>query len=194
MADNLLIKQLRETTGVSIMDCKKALEESGGDFDEAKDLLYKRGLLKADKKAARTTKSGIIESYIHAGGKIGVLLDLRCETDFVAKNEIFKELAHDIAMHIAAMSPEYIKTDDVPENIKNELSHIYEEELKDSGKPEKIVAQIVEGKIKKRLSEICLLNQLFIKNLDQTVEELIKSYIAKIGENIVLERFVRYEI
>ncbi len=192
--DNLLIKQLREETGVSIMDCKRALEEAGGDMEKAKEFLYQRGLLKADKKASRATKAGIIEAYIHSGGKIGVLLDLRCETDFVAKNELFKELAHNIAMHIAAMSPEYVSSDDVSENIKSALTRAYREELNDSKKPEKIIEQIVAGKLNKRLQEICLLDQLYIKNPDQTIKELIKSYIALTGENMAVERFTRYEI
>lgn len=192
--DNNLVKHLREETGVSIMDCKRALEECGGNTEKAKEFLYQKGLLKADKKASRRTKAGIIEAYIHGGGKIGVLLDLRCETDFVAKNELFKELAHNIAMHIAAMSPEYVSSDDVPENIKNELLAVYKKELEDSKKPEKIVEQIVLGKLNKRLQEICLLDQLYIKNPDQTIKDLLKSYVAKIGENMAVERFVRYEV
>ncbi len=176
------------------MDCKRALEEAGGDILKAKELLYQRGILKAVAKSVRQTKSGLIDAYIHTGAKVGVLLDLRCETDFVAKNELFKELAHNIAMHIAAMSPEYVRADDVPENIKNDLLAVYKKEIEGSGKPEKIINQIVEGKLNKRLQEICLLGQSYIKNPDQTIDELIKSCIAQTGENIILEKFSRYEI
>lgn len=189
-----LVKQLREMSGASVMECRNALEEAKGDLTKALEILKRKGQAIAAKKNERETRAGIIEAYIHTNAKIGVLLDLRCETDFVAKNQLFKELAHELALQIAAMAPQYISENDIPETVLDEEKAIYREELKNSGKPEKIIEQIIDGKLKKRFSEICLLDQPSIKNQDETVSDLIKNYIAKIGENIKAERFVRFDI
>lgn len=188
------VKQLRDVTGASVMDCRNALEESNNDIEKAKEILKKKGQAKAVKKEGRETKSGLIESYVHTSGKIGVLLNLRCETDFVAKNNLFKELAHEICLQIAAMSPEYISESDIPAEIIEKDRAEFKEEVKNSGKPQNILDQIIDGKMQKKFSEICLLNQAYIKNPDETVNNLIKGYIAKIGENIKVERFSRLEI
>jgi elongation factor Ts len=189
-----IVKQLREETGASVMECNNALDESKGDLEKAKEILKRKGQATALKKSSRETKSGLIESYIHASGKVGVLLDLRCETDFVAKNDLFKELSHEICLQIAAMSPEFVSEDEISEEFKNKEKEISKEEMKDSGKPEKIVEQIIEGKLKKRFSELCLLNQAYIKDPNQTISDLIKGYISKTGENIKVLRFSRFEI
>jgi len=189
-----LVKQLRDSSAASMMECQNALKETKGDINKALEILKRKGRVAAEKKNGRETSAGLIESYVHSNAKIGVLLDLRCETDFVAKNSLFKELAHEIALQIAAMAPQYISEMDIPEAVIKEEKEVYLDELKDAGKPEKIVNQIIEGKLKKRFSEICLLNQPYIKNQDQTIGELIKDYIAKIGENIKVVRFVRFEI
>lgn len=188
------IKQLREQTCASLGDCKKALEDAGGDLEKAADLLKKRGASIADKKACRVAAQGIVESYIHTTKKIGVLIELNCETDFVARNEMFKESAHDIAMHIAAMNPKYLSVEDIPQETIEEEKSIYREQLQGSGKPQDIIEQIISGKIKKHNEEICLLNQVFIKNQDQTIKDLINELIGKLGENIKIGRFVRFEI
>jgi len=189
-----LVKQLRKMSGASVMECRNALEEAKGDLTKALEILKRKGQAIAAKKNERETRAGIIEAYIHTNAKIGVLLDLRCETDFVAKNQLFKELAHELALQIAAMAPQYISENDIPETVLNEEKAIYREELKNSGKPEKIIEQIIDGKLKKRFSEICLLDQPSIKNQDETISDLIKNYIAKIGENIKIERFIRFDI
>lgn len=194
MIDIKSIKKLREETSISLEKCKEALEEAGGDIEKARDVLKKKGILEASKKEGRETKSGVVEAYIHLNKRVGVLIKLGCQTDFVAKNELFQELAHNLALHIAAMKPEYISEDDVPEEVKKELMEIYREELRDSKKPEKIINQIVEGKIKKRFSEICLLSQDYVKDPSIKVGDLIKSYISKFGENIVALDFARFEI
>jgi len=189
-----VIKELREISGASVMECKNALEEAGGDLSRALEILKRKGQSIAAKKSERETKAGIIESYLHGNGRIGVLVELRCETDFVAKNPLFKEVAHELALQIAALAPLYISENDIPEQVLKEEKEIYREELKSSGKPQKIIDQIVEGKMKKRFSEICLIHQPSIKNQDETVNDLIKAYIAKLGENIKIQRFVRFEI
>ena len=189
-----LVKQLRDSSDASVTECRNALEEAKGDINKALEILKRKGRAAAEKKNSRETKAGLIESYVHSNAKIGILLDLRCETDFVAKNSLFKELAHEIALQIAAMAPKYVSETDIPEAVIKEEKEVYLDELKGAGKPEKIVNQIIEGKLKKRFSEICLLHQPYIKNQDQTIGELIKDYIAKIGENIKVERFVRFEI
>jgi len=189
-----LVKQLRERSGASVMECRNALEEAKGDLTKALEILKRKGQAIAAKKNERETRAGIIEAYIHTNAKIGVLLDLRCETDFVAKNQLFKELAHELTLQIAAMAPQYISENDIPETVLDEEKAIYREELKNSGKPEKIIEQIIDGKLKKRFSEICFLDQPSIKNQDETVSDLIKNYIAKIGENIKVERFIRFDI
>lgn len=188
------IKQLREETDVSITQCKKALEETGGDMEKAKEILRKWGQELADKKSAREARQGIIESYIHPNKKIGVLIDVRCESDFVARSPDFQTLVHNLCLHIAGMKPYYVRPEDISEEIVMGEREIYKEQVAKSGKPEKIIEQIIEGKLKKYKEEISLLTQPFVKNPDKTVQEVIQEYIAKLGENIVVKRFARYEI
>ncbi|MBM3713460.1 MAG: translation elongation factor Ts [Actinobacteria bacterium] len=185
-------KKLREKSGVGMMDCKKALVESGGDFEKACRYLREKGLDKAAKKASRPTREGIIDSYIHLGSKIGVLLEINCETDFVAKNEVFKNFSHNIALHIAASSPLYVSKEHIPEDIIGKEKEIYKRQAINEGKPEKIVDKIAEGKLSKYYQETCLLDQLYVKNSDITVGDYLKENIAVIGENIVIKRFVRW--
>ncbi len=188
------IKQLREETAVSVAECKKALEEAGGDAKKAKEILRMRGQELAGKRSAREVGQGIIESYIHSNAKVGVLLELRCESDFVAKSEEFKSLAHDICLQIAAMKPLFLQEEDIPESFLDGERKIYGEQFSDSGKPQKIIDQVVEGKIKKYKGEVSLLSQSWVKDQTKTVEDLIRDCVAKIGENIVVKRFVRYEV
>ena len=185
------IKELRQETGVSITECKKALEESKGDFEQAKNRLREWGKELAGKKSARQAGEGIIESYIHPNKKVGVLIDLRCETDFVAKSDNFQELAHEICMQVAAMNPLFLKQEDIPSEVLDNETKIYKEQLKDSGKPEE---QIIDGKLKKYKEEVSLLSQSWVKDNSKTVKDLVDEYIAKIGENIEVKNFVRYEI
>ncbi len=192
--DAKLVKTLREMTGAGVLECKKALEETNGNLEEAVELLRKRGIAKAAKKAGRETKEGIIHAYIHAGGRIGVLLELNCETDFVARNEVFKELANEIALQIAAMRPQYVSRDTVPKEVIEKEGEIAREAALAEGKPEHIAEKIAEGKVEKFLKEVCLLEQPYIKDDKKTVEDLIKEYIAKLGENIQVRRFTRYEL
>lgn len=184
------IKQLRSSTGVGLTDVKKALEEAGGDYDKALDALRVKGLAKASKKATREAKAGLIHGYVHAS-RIGVLVELNCETDFVARTEDFKTLANDLALHIAASAPQYVDVSDVPTAAVDRERAILAAELKEQGKPEKMISNIVEGKLEKYFSEICLLKQPFVKNADQNVESLIQEAIAKLGENIIVRRFSR---
>lgn len=187
-----LIKKLRERTGVGMMDCKKALEETNGDIEKAVELLRKKGAAIAQKRAGQETSEGIIHAYIHPGSRIGVLVEINCETDFVARTEDMAKFASDIAMQIAAFRAVCVSSTEVdPELIEKEKS-IYKEQLK--GKPANVIDQIIEGKLQKYYSEICLLNQPFIKNEKITIEDLLKEMIAKMGENIKIRRFVRYEI
>lgn len=188
------IKQLREETGVSVAECKKALEETGGNIEKAKETLRKWGRDLAGKKSEREAKEGIIESYVHANKKIGVLLDIRSESDFVAKSEEFRKLAHEICLQIAAMQPVYLKTEDISEEFIQGERNIYKEQLKNSGKPQKIIDDIIEGKLKKHKEEISLLSQPWIKDENRTIQNLIDEYIAKFSENIIIKKFVRYEI
>lgn len=188
------IKQLREETGISISECKEALEKSNDDFEKAKELLRKKGLELANKKSSRAASSGIIESYVHPNNRLGVLLELHSETDFVAKSDEFKELAHELCLQIAAMKPLFVSEENIPEEVLEKEKNIYQEQIKDSGKPEKIVNQIVEGKIKKYKEEVSLLSQIWIKDNSKTIKDLISNYVGKIGENIVVENFTRYEI
>jgi elongation factor Ts len=188
------IKKLREATQVSMADCKAALEEAGGDFEKAVEILRKKGALKARAKEARAVGAGLVEAYIHPGGRVGVLLELRCETDFVARNEAFKTLAHDIAMQIAAMNPLWVRPEDIPADILAKERHIWEESMNLGGKPEPIRAKIIEGKLQSYYKEVCLLEQPFVKNEDLTISELITEAIAKLGENIQVARFARFEI
>ncbi len=187
-----MVKELRKESGVGMMDCKEALVECKGDFKKAGEYLREKGLLKASKKSTRATKEGVIDSYIHLGSKIGVLLEINCETDFVAKNEVFKNLAHDISLHIAAAAPIYISKDDVSGEVIEKEKEIYKKQALNEGKPEKIIDKIAEGKLKKYYEENCLLNQLFVKDNNITIEEFVKQNISKIGENIVIKRFTRY--
>jgi elongation factor Ts len=188
------IKQLREETGLSISEVKKALEQSDGNFEKAKEVLRILGKTLLGKKSSRETKSGLIETYVHPNAKTGVMLDIRCETDFVAKNPEFKNLAHEICLQIAAMKPLFIKEEDIPEEFLDGETKIYKEQIKDSGKPEKIVAQILEGKLKKYKDEVSLMSQPWIKDDTKTIKNLIEDAVAKIGENIEIKRFARYEI
>ena len=188
-----LIKELRERTSAGINDCKKALAETNGDIDKAADFLREKGLAAAAKKAGRIASEGIVESYIHAGGRIGVLLEVNCETDFVAKNEVFRSFVKDVAMHIAAVNPHYISKEDVPaEDIERERAVLRAQALNE-GKPEKIVDKMVEGRIAKFYENYCLLEQPFVKDGDKKVKDILNSLIATIGEKITVRRFVRYE-
>lgn len=187
-----LIKELREQTGAGILEVKSALTESGGDKEKAVEILRKKGALKAGKKADRTAKEGIVEAYIHPGSRVGVLLEVNCETDFVARTDDFKHLAKELALHIAAASPLYISASDVPAEVMEKEKEIYKEQTKASGKPEEIIAKMIEGKLAKYYEEACLLQQPFVKNPDVKVGELISQAAAKMGENIVVKRFARF--
>ncbi len=188
------IKQLREETGVSPTEIKKALEQANGDLEKAKELLRIWGKTLADKKTSREARQGIIDAYIHLDSKTGVLLDIRCESDFVAKSPDFKKLAHEICLQIAAMKPLFVKEEDIPEEFLDGETKIYKEQIKDSGKPEKIANQILEGKIKKYKEGVSLLSQPWIKDDSKTIKGLIEEAIAKIGENIEVKKFSRYSI
>ena len=188
------VKELRERTGAGMMDCKKALEEAGGDMDKAIEILREKGLSAAAKKAGRIATEGVVESYIHAGGRIGVLVEINCETDFVAKTDTFKEFARDIAMQIAASSPKYVRKEDVPQEELDKEREILRNQALNEGKPEKVVDKIVEGRIGKYYEENCLLEQQFVKDPDKTISQLLNEKIAQIGENISIRRFVRYEL
>ncbi|ADU96064.1 translation elongation factor Ts [Thermovibrio ammonificans] len=189
-----MIKELREKTGAGIVDCKKALQEAGGDIEKAVEILRKKGAAKAAKKAERATAEGAVFSYIHAGGKVGVLVELNCETDFVARNETFKELGHEIAMQIAAMAPEFVSREDVPAELVEKEKEILKQQALAEGKPEHIVEKIVEGRLNKFYSEKCLLEQPWIKDDSKTIKDLITDYITKLGENIKVRRFARFEV
>jgi len=193
MADLNEIKALREKTGVSLDLCKKALEE-GGDLEKAQELLRKWGQQLAGKRTGRATNQGLVEPYIHANGKLGVLIDLRCETDFVAKTDDFKELAHELALHIAAANPEYVSGDDISVEMLEKEKEIYIEQMAKENKPKDIMDKIIQGKIDKFKKSICLLDQLFVKDDSRTIQDLINEYIAKIGENITVGQFARLEI
>jgi elongation factor Ts len=189
-----LVKKLREQTGISILECKKAIEEAKGDLTQAADILRKKGFEKAKAKSSRATNQGAVGAYIHMKGKIGVLVEVGCETDFVAKNEDFLELIKDIAMQIAAMNPRFISEKDVPAEVLEKEKEIYREQLKASGKPAAIVEKIVEGKLGKFYADACLLHQNFFKDDNLTIEKLIAEKIHKTGENIVVKRFTRYQM
>jgi elongation factor Ts len=189
-----MVKELREKTGAGIMDCKGALAECDGDMSQAIDFLRKKGLATAAKRAGRAMTEGIIESYIHMDNKLGVLVEVNCETDFVAKNDDFKEFAKNIAMHIAATNPVGIRPEDIPEEILDREKEIYRGQVLEMGKPEKIADKIVEGKMQKYFKENCLMNQAYVRDPDMTVEDLLNEMIAKIGENISINRFTRFRI
>lgn len=189
-----MVKELREKTGLGMMDCKKALQETNGDMDQAVEYLRKKGALKAAKREGRATSEGVISSYIHMNAKIGVMVELNCESDFVAKTDDFAALAKDICMHIAASSPSWVTPEDVPSEIVDKEKEIYMTQAKEEGKPEKIWEKIAEGKLKKFYSENCLVEQPFIKDTDKTIDALLKETIAKLGENINVKRFARFEV
>jgi len=188
--DSKTVKELRDRTNAGMMDCKRALTEANGDLGKAEVILRTKGIASASKKASRATKEGIVASYIHLQGKVGVLVEVNCETDFVAKNENFRAFVKDITLHIAAAHPLYVGRDDVPGNLIEAEREIYKGQVK--GKPEAIVNKIVDGKLEKFYSTVCLLEQGFIKNPDQTIRELVSAKIAEMGENIVIRRFTRY--
>ncbi len=192
--DRKSIQDLRERTGCGFMDCRKALEETGGDVQKSVELLRKKGAAVAAKRAGKTTAEGIIKSYIHPGDRLGVLVEINCETDFVARTEDVQKFAQDVCMHIAALRPLYLVPDDVDPKFLDHERTIIKEQLADSGKPDKIIDQIVEGKIKKLYSEVCLLEQQFVKNDQLTINELLQELIAKTGENIKIKQFCRFEL
>ena len=189
-----MVKELRDKTGAGIMDCKEALAASAGDFDKAIDFLRKKGMSAATKRSSKAAKDGVIASYIHMGGRIGVLVELNCETDFVAKTDNFLLLAKDLTMHIAASNPTYIKPEDIPPDVMEREKEIYRSQAMAEKKPEKIWDKIIEGKLKKYYEDVCLLHQKFIKNADITIETLINNMIAKTGENIIIRRFMRFQL
>jgi elongation factor Ts len=189
-----MVKDLRVRTGAGMMDCKEALAAASGDFEKAIDYLRKKGMSAATKRSSKAAKDGTIASYIHMGGKIGVLVEVNCETDFVAKTEDFQVMARDIAMHVAASNPVYVRADEIPPETLEREKAIYREQLKAEKKPEKIWDKIIEGKLKKYYEDVCLVDQNFIKNNDITVGTLVSNMIAKTGENIVLRRFARFQL
>lgn len=189
-----MVKELRERTGAGMMDCKAALAEVDGDMEKAVDALRKKGLAAAAKKAGRVAADGMVGSYIHAGGKIGVLVEVNCETDFVARTEGFQELVKDIAMHVAAADPRFVRREEVPADVLDRERAIYSEQAAASGKPANVVEKIVEGKLEKFFAESCLLEQPFVKNPDLTVGQMVTEAVAKIGENIQVRRFVRFKL
>jgi elongation factor Ts len=188
------VKQLREKTGAGIMDCKEALSECNGDISKAVDFLRKKGLATAAKRAGRATTEGIIESYIHMDSKLGVLVEINCETDFVAKNDDFKEFAKNIAMHITATNPVSIRPEDVPKETIDKEKEIYRAQVLDMGKPEQIADKIVDGKLKKYFKENCLMNQDYVRDPNITIQDLLNEMVAKIGENITIKRVARFKI
>ncbi len=189
-----MVKELREKTNAGMMDCKKALQEADGDLEKAVDLLRKRGVAKAEKKASRDVKDGLVEAYIHAGGKLGAMVEINCETDFVAKTDDFKEFARNVAMQIAATNPIAIKREDVPQEMIDREVEIYKDQALASGKPEHIVEKIAQGKLEKFYSEHVLLEQAYIRNPEQTIKDLLTELIAKLGENITIGSFARFRI
>lgn len=186
------VSELRKVTGAGLMDCKKALAETGGDQEKAVDYLRKKGLAAASKKAGRIASEGIVGSYIHAGGKIGVLVEVNCETDFVAKNEAFQVFVKDIAMHIAAASPLYVRREEVPSELLEREKDIYRAKAKETGKPDAIIEKIVDGQINKFYGDICLLEQAFVKDPDKTIQTYLNETIASIGENMSIRRFTKF--
>jgi len=187
-------KELREKTGAGMMDCKKALTEAGGDMERAIKILREKGIASAAKRAGRVAKEGVIFSYVHPGNRIGVLVEVNCETDFVARNEQFQQFAKDIAMHVAASSPQWVSRDQVPASVLESEREVLVNQAKASGKPEKVIEKMVEGRLEKFYGQVCLLEQPFVKNPDVTVQELLKELIGKIGENIVIRRFARFQL
>jgi elongation factor Ts len=189
-----MVKELRDSTGAPFIDCKVALEEVAGDLDRALDILKIKGVAKASKKVGRETPEGIVASYIHAGGKIGVMVEVNCETDFVARNEEFQTFAREVAMQIAASNPKYISKEEIPESELEREKEILKAQVLESGKPENIAEKIVEGKIEKFFEEVCLLNQTYIRDSKVKIDDLLQALIAKIGENIKVRRFARFQL
>lgn len=194
MISAAVVKELREKTGAGFMDCKKALKEANGDMEKAIEILREKGLSAAAKKSGRIAAEGVVESYIHMGGRIGVLVEVNCETDFVAKTDEFKTFVRDIAMHIAASNPQYLSKEDVPADVLTKEKEILRNQALNEGKPEKIVDKMVEGRIQKYFKEVCLLEQPFVKDPDRTIKDIVTEKIATIGENINIRRYVRYEM
>ncbi|HOQ08671.1 MAG TPA: translation elongation factor Ts [Syntrophomonadaceae bacterium] len=189
-----MVKELRERTGAGMLDCKKALEATGGDIEKAIDELRTKGLAKAAKKAGRIASEGLVTSYIHGGGRIGVLVEVNCETDFVAKTEDFKQFAHNIAMQIAAANPSYVAREEVPQAVLDHEREILRAQALEEGKPEKVIDKMVEGRLEKYFKENCLLEQPYIKDPDKTVQQIVLETISKLGENINIRRFARFEV
>lgn len=189
-----LVKQLRDRTGAGMMECKKALQEADGDLDEAEVVLRKRGVAAAAKKASRAAKQGVIGTYVHAGAQLGVMVEINCESDFVARTEDFQELVHDVAMQVAAADPQFVTRSEVTEEVLNKEREIARDRALAEGKPEKVVDRIVEGRLNKFYEEVCLMEQPFIKDNSMTVEDLVKAKVAKLGENIVVARFARFKV
>lgn len=189
-----LVKELREKTSAGMLDCKKALEETKGDFDKAVEWLRTKGISKAEKKAGRLAAEGMVHAYIHQGSRVGVLVEVNSETDFVSRNEQFQQFVNDVALHIAAMAPRYVKVDEISQDVRDNEARILKAKAIEDGKKPEMLDKIVEGQIKKWAADICLMDQKFVKNPDKTIEQILKELIATIGENLVIRRFVRYEL
>lgn len=189
-----MIKELRQATGAGVLDCRKALEGAGGDFESAVAALREKGLAEAAKRADRVAADGRVEAYVHPGNRVAVMLELNCETDFVARTDDFKTLAHDLALHVAFASPRYLTREDVPEEVIEGERDAYRAQALEEGKPEHIIERIVEGRLEKFYQQVCLMEQSFVKDEDKTIQDLITDAIAKLGENIVMRRFVRYQL
>lgn len=189
-----MVKELREATAAGILDCRTALEVAAGDFNKAVDYLREKGLAKAAKRMSREAKDGLVTSYIHAGGRIGVLVEVNCETDFVARTDEFKNLVSNIAMQIAAMAPRYVRREDVPESVLAHEREVFRAQALEEGKPAQVVDRIIEGRLEKFLQEACLLEQAFIRDDERTIDTIVKDIITKTGENVVVRRFVRFEL
>ena len=189
-----MVKELRDKTNAGMMDCKQALAETGGDLEKAIDFLRQKGLLTARKRAGRATKEGVVHSYIHAGGKLGVMVEVNCETDFVAKTDQFQEFAHNVAMHIAAANPICLNQESLPEEVLAKEKEIYRAQALEMGKPEKILDKIVDGRVKKFYAEACLMDQPYVKDPDKSIQDLLNETVAAIGENINIRRFVRFQL
>jgi elongation factor Ts len=189
------VKKLREKTGAGMMDCKRALEDTGGDFEKAVDVLRTKGQATSDKRASKAAKEGLIGSYVHRpGGKIGVMVEVNCETDFVARTAEFEEFARDLAMHVAASNPRYVTREEVPDAVLSREREIYKNQAKESGKPEKVIEKIVEGKVEKFYKEVCLMEQQFIKDQERTITDLLNDLVGKTGEKILIRRFIRFQV
>ena len=189
-----MVKDLRDKTAAGMMDCKKALTDTGGDMEKAVDLLRQKGLAVAAKRAGRATSEGVIATYVHAGGNLGVMVELGCETDFVAKNDEFRAFGRDIAMHVAAINPIAVNREDIPAEVVAREKEIYVQQALESGKPEAIVEKMVTGKVEKFISEVCLLEQQYVKNPDLTIQDLLNELVGKMGENISIKRFARFQV